>query len=96
MRLDTYSDKFQHFRHHRRRKTRRAFLVSLVLHAIATGIIGLSYIQWYQQMQPSDPLISEAISVTSLQRFHVSSTRKRSMPATRRSTPTRSKTSPRR
>ena len=92
--IDTYSDKFQHFRHHRRRKTRRAFLVSLVLHAIATGIIGLSYIQWYRPMQPSDPLISEAISVTSFQRFHVSSTRKRSMPATRRSTPTHSKTSP--
>ena len=92
--LDTYSDKLQHFRHYRRRKTRRALLVSLVLHAIATGIIGISYIQWYQQMQPSEPLTSEAIAVTSLQRFHVSSTRKRSMPTTRRSTPVRSKTSP--
>ena len=90
----TYSDKFQYSRYHRRRKTRRAFLVSLVLHAIATGIIGLSYIQWYQQMQPSEPLTSEAISVASLQRFHVNSTRKRSIPAKRRSTPTRSKTSP--
>ena len=92
--LDTYSDKLQHFRHHRRRKTRRAFLVSLVLHAIAIGIIGLGYIQWYRPMQPSEPLTSEAIAVTSLQRFHVSSTRKRSMPTARQSTPTRSKTSP--
>ena len=91
--LDTYSDKLQHFRHHRRRKTRRAFLVSLVLHTIATGIIGLGYIRWYQPMQPSEPLTSDAISVTDLQRFHVNSTRKRSMPV-RRSTPTRSKTSP--
>ncbi|MCE2415763.1 VWA domain-containing protein [Candidatus Poribacteria bacterium] len=88
--LDTYSDKLQQ----KRRKTRRAFLVSLVLHAIATIIIGLGYIQWYRPMQPSEPLTSEAIAVTSLQRFHVNSTRKRSMPATRRSTPTRSKTSP--
>ena len=87
--LDTYSDKLQQ----KRRKTRRAFLVSLVLHTIATGIIGLSYIQWYRPMQPSEPLTSEAISVTSLQRFHVNSTRKRSMPTTRRSTPTRPKTS---
>lgn len=90
----TYSDKFQYSRYHRRRKTRRAFLVSLVLHTIATGIIGLGYIQWYRPMQPSEPLTSEAIAVTSLQRFHVSSTRKRSMPTKRRSTPARSKTSP--
>lgn len=91
--LDTYSYKLEHFRHHRRRKTRRAFLVSLVIHAIATGIIGLSYIRWYRPMPPSEPLTSEAISVTTLQRFHVNSTRKRSMPV-RRSTPARSKTSP--
>lgn len=90
MLLDTYSDKLQQ----KRRKTRRAFLFSLVLHAIAIGIIGLGYIQWYRPMQPSEPLTSEAISVTSLQRFHVNSTHKRSMPATRRSTSTRSKTSP--
>ena len=89
----TYSDKFQYSRYHRRRKTRRAFLVSLVIHAIAIGIIGLGYIRWYRPMQPSEPLTSEAISVASLQRFHVNSTRKRSMPV-RRSTPTRSRTSP--
>ena len=86
--LDTYSDKLQQ----KRRKTRRAFLVSLVLHAIATGVIGIGYIQWYRPMQPSEPLTSEAITVTSLQRFHVNSTRKRAMP-TRRSTSARSKTS---
>ena len=86
--LDTYSDKLQQ----KRRKTRRAFLFSLVLHAIATGIIGIGYIRWYRPMQPSEPLTSEAIAVTSLQRFHVNSTRKRSMPATRRPTPARAKT----
>ena len=87
--LATYSYKLEQ----KRRKTRRAFLVSLVIHAIATGIIGLSYIHWYRPMQPSEPLTSEAISVASLQRFHVNSTRKRSMPV-RRSTPARAKTSP--
>ena len=88
-----YSTLIQINSNKKRRKTRRAFLFSLVLHAIATGIIGLGYIRWYQPMQPSEPLTSEAISVASLQRFHVNSTRKRSMPV-RRSTPARSKTSP--
>ena len=88
MMFDTYSDK----RHQIRRKTRRAFLVSLVLHAIAGGVLSFSYIQWYRPMLPSEPLVSEAIAVTNLQRFHVSSTRKRSMPTTQRSTPTRQHT----
>ena len=74
-----------------RRKTRRAFLLSLVLHAIAIAIMGLGYIRWYRPQVPSEPLVSEAISVTNMQRFHVSSLQKRSMP-TRRSTPI--KTSP--
>ena len=90
MMFDTYWHKL----YQKRRKTRRAFLISLVLHTIAIGIMSLGYIRWYHPMQPSEPLVSEAIAVTDLQRFHVSSTRKRSMSTTRRSTPVRSKTSP--
>ncbi len=88
--LDTYSDKL----HQKRRKMRRAFLVSLVIHAIAVGLIGLSYIRWYHPMQPSEPLTSEAIAVTNVQRFHVSSLRKRSMPAARRTRAVRSENAP--
>ena len=89
MLLDTYSDKLQQ----KRRKTQRAFIGSLVIHAIAIGIIGIGFIRWYRPMPPLEPLTSEAISVTALQTFHINSTRKRSMPE-RRSTPMRSKTSP--
>jgi len=53
--------------------------------------MGLGYIRWYRPQLPSEPLVSEAISVTDLQRFHINSTRKRTMP-TRRSTSV--KTSP--
>jgi len=88
MMFDTYSDN----RHQIRQKTRRAFLMSLVLHALAVGVLSFSYIQWYRPMLPSEPLVSEAIALTNLQRFHVSSTRKRAMPTTRRSTPTRQST----
>lgn len=88
MMLNTYSDKREQIR----QKTRRAFLMSLVLHAIAVGVLSFSYIQWYRPMLPSEPLVSEAIAGTNLQRFHVSSTRKRSMPTPRRSTPTRQNT----
>lgn len=88
--FDAYWDKL----HQKRRKTRRAFLISLVLHTIAIGIMSLGYIRWYRPMQPSEPLVSEAIAVTTLQRFHVSSARKRSMSAKRHLTPTRSKASP--
>ena len=84
--LETYSDK----RQQKRQKTRRAFLISLTLHALATGIIALGYIKWYRPMVPSEPLVSEAITLTELQRFHISSTRKRSMP-TRRSMPAHTK-----
>ena len=87
MRLDVYSYKRQQIR----RKTRRAFLLSVVLHAIAIAIMGLGYIRWYRPQVPTEPLVSEAIAVTNLQRFHVSSLQKRTMP-TRRSTPL--KTSP--
>ena len=87
MLFDAYSAKLQQ----KRRKIRRAFLLSLTLHAIAITIMGLGYIRWYHPRLPSEPLVSEAITVTSLQRFHINSMRKRSMP-TRRSMP--SKTSP--
>ena len=90
MMFDAYWDKL----HQKRRKTRRALLISLVLHTIAIGIMSLGYIRWYRPMQPSEPLTSEAIAVTTLQRFHVSSPRKRSMSTARRSTPVRAKTSP--
>ena len=56
--------------------------------------MSLGYIRWYRPMQPSELLTSEAIAVTTLQRFHVSSARKRSMSTTRRSTPVHAKTSP--
>ncbi len=80
------SDTYSYKRWQKRRKTRNAFFVSLVLHTIAIGIMSFSYIHWYRPMLPSEPLVSEAISVTDFKRFHVSSTRKRSMPK-RRSTP---------
>ncbi len=79
-------DAYSYHREQMRRKTRRAFLLSLILHAIAIVIMGLGYIRWYRPQVPSEPLVSEAISVINLQRFHVSSMQKRSMP-TRRSTP---------
>ena len=89
MLLDTYSER----RQQKHRKTRSAFLISLVLHTIAIAVMSIGYIQWYRPMSPSEPLVSEAISVTEFQRFHVSSTRKRSMPA-RRSTPMPTENSP--
>ena len=85
-------DDYWYKRQQKRRKIRRAFLTSLVLHAVAIGMMSIGYIRWYRPMLPSEPLVSEAIAVTELQRFHVSSTRKRSMP-TRRSTPVHTKQS---
>ena len=87
MLLNTYS----YTRQQKRRKTQRAFLLSLILHAIAITIVGLGYIRWYRPPVPSEPVVSEAIAVTNLQRFHINSMRKRTMP-TRRSTP--AKTAP--
>ena len=87
--LHTYTAQRQQLK----RKTRNAFFISLVLHTIAIGIMSFSYIRWYRPMLPSEPLVSEAISVTEFRRFHVSSTQKRSMPK-RRSTATPSENSP--
>ena len=89
MLFDAYWDK----RLQKHKKTRTALLLSLVLHVVAIGIMSIGYIRWYRPMLPSEPLVSEAIAVTELQRFHVSSTQKRSMPA-RRSTPVHAKRSP--
>ncbi len=75
-------------RHSGRKKTRNAFLSSLIIHAIVLGLLSFSYVKWYKPMLPSEPLVSEAITVTELQRFHITSFRKRSMPAARRSRPT--------
>ncbi len=84
MLLDTYS--YVHLQ--KRRKTQKAFLLSLILHSLALAIIGLGYIQWYRPRLPSEPLVFEATVVTDLQRFHINSRHKRAMP-TRRSTPVR-------
>ncbi|MDE0425055.1 MAG: VWA domain-containing protein [Candidatus Poribacteria bacterium] len=89
MLLETYS----YTRQQKRRKTQKAFLLSLILHAITITIMGLGYIRWYRPQLPSEPLVSEAISVTALQRFHINSMRKRTMP-TRRSTPVKASPTP--
>lgn len=82
--VETYT----HKRERLRQKTRKSFLISLILHAIALGVVSLSYIRWYQPVPPSEPLVSEAIAVTNIPRFHVTSSQKRSLPAAKRSTPT--------
>ena len=89
MLFDTYRDRHRQ----KRKKTRSALLMSLVLHTVAIGIMSIGYIRWYRPMLPSEPLVSEAIAVTEFRRFHVSSTQKRSMP-TRRSTLVHAERSP--
>ena len=90
----TYSDKFQYSRYQRRRKTRRAFLVSLVLHAIATGIIGSRL----YSLVSSDATLGAADFGSHCRDISPTfpcevALRKRSMPAKRRSTSAPSKTS---
>ncbi len=82
----------QHDTHSQRRrsgkkKTRNSFLMSLIIHGIALGLISLSYIRWYQPLPPSEPLVSETITVTVLPRFHVTSLRRHSMPGAQRTRP---------
>ena len=79
MLFDVYSEKIQQ----KRRKTRRAFLLSVVLHGVFIALTGLSYISWYRPMLSSQPLVEDVIVVLTVKRFHVSSARKRSMPARR-------------
>ena len=75
MLFDNYSEKLQQ----KRRKTRRAFLMSVVLHVVAIALTGLSYVRWYRPMLASESLIEEAMVVSTVKRFHMSSERKRSM-----------------
>ena len=79
MLFEIYSEKLKR----KRRKTRRAFLMSLLLHAIGIALVSLSYISWYRPMLSPEPLVKDAISVSTVKRFHMSSERKRSMPKRR-------------
>ncbi len=79
MLFDAYSEKLQQ----KRRKTRRAFLISVVLHVVVIALTGISYVRWYRPMLPSESLIEEAMVVSTVKRFHLSSERKRSMPKRR-------------
>lgn len=74
-----YSVKLQR----KRQKTRRAFLLSILLHAIAIGLMSFSYIRWYRPMHLSESLVKDSIEVSSIRRFHMSSDRKRSMSSKR-------------
>ncbi len=75
MLFDNYSEKLQQ----KRRKTRRAFLMSVVLHFVVIALTGISYVRWYRPMLASEALIEEAMVVSTVKRFHMSSERKRSM-----------------
>ncbi len=77
--FDEYSEKLRQ----KRRKTRRAFLVSLVAHGIVILLVSISYVRWYRPMLHTDTLVSDAVLVSTTQRFHMSSERKRSMPRRR-------------
>ena len=79
MLIDVYSDKLRQ----KRRKIGGAFILSVVLHGVFIALIGLSYIRWYHPMLLSQPLVEDAIVVSTVKRFHVSSGRKRSMPKRR-------------
>ena len=79
MHFDNYSVKL----HRMRQKTRRAFLLSILLHAIAIGIMSFSYIRWYRPMLLSESLVKDSIEVSTIRRFHMSSERKRSMSSKR-------------
>ncbi len=67
----------------KRRKTRRAFILSVVLHALAIALLSLSYITWYRPMMLSQTILNDTIEVTTVKRFHTSSQQKRSMPKRR-------------
>lgn len=79
MHFDNYSVKL----HRMRQKTRRAFLLSILLHAIAIGLMSFSYIRWYRPMLQSESLVNDSIEVSTIRRFHMSSERKRSMSSKR-------------
>lgn len=78
---------FQEYSHQlrtKRRKFRRAFLLSVVLHGLAIALVSLSYITIYRPMMAPETMLDDAIEVTTVKRFHTSSQRKRSMPTRRR------------
>ena len=79
MHFDNYSVKL----HRMRQKTRRAFLLSILLHAVAIGLMSFSYIRWYRPMLQSESLVDDSIEVSTIRRFHMSSERKRSMSSKR-------------
>ncbi|MCG9127767.1 VWA domain-containing protein [Candidatus Poribacteria bacterium] len=79
MHFDAYSEKL----HRIRQKTRRAFLLSILLHTVAIGLMSFSYIRWYRPMLLSESLVKDSIEVSSIRRFHTSSDRKRSMSSKR-------------
>ena len=76
-------DEFTYQRQHKRRRTRRAFLLSVTLHALAIALISLSYITWYRPMMLPETMLNDTLEVTTVRRFHTSSQRKRSMPKRR-------------
>ena len=80
MLFDIYSDKQQQ----KRKKTRRAFLMSVFLHVCGIALTSISYIQWYHSLHSPESLTDETIEVSSIRRFHTSSPRKRSMTTRRR------------
>ncbi len=67
----------------KRKKTQRAFLMSLVLHVIIIALVSLSYVSWYRPTLSPETLVKDAISVSTVKRFHMSSKRQRSMPKRR-------------
>ncbi len=79
MLFEIYSEKLQQ----KRTKTRRAFLISLVLHGVVIVLVSISYVRWYRPLLVSDPLVSDAVIISTAKRFHISSERKRSMPKRR-------------
>ena len=68
---------------HKRRRIRRAFLLSVSSHALAIALISLSYITWYRPMMLPETIVNDALEVTTVKRFHTSSQQKRSMPKRR-------------
>ena len=79
MLFEIYSEKLLQ----KRAKMRRAFLMSLVLHGVVIALVSISYVRWYRPLLTSDPLVSDAVLVSTPKRFHMSSERKRSMPKRR-------------
>ena len=74
MLFEFYSEQLQR----KRRKTQRAFLLSVVLHVVAIALVSLSYVSWYRPMLSPETLVEDEISLSTIKRLHMSSERKRS------------------